>query len=269
MTPLETLTQNGYLAQADGAGQIQIQGASGPSYYYRSPGDFAADKRTYHRDATPSLAVLACETTEPTALFTKFAAELVALLAPADRLFKRVQRPLIRQTAAALQALYRADGRRVALIDPALRHLNRVLFEHGVAFRAATNGFARATLEASGFPAVPLDGGEWLGQRSPLNTPRADLPFWNGNETAQHLRQFVDRWVTAGELQVLDRYLEPPAHKDMSPEAELFRQGVGVAYSNDDVPAPVEYSDPRLRAAFGVPLGVEPQNNGFAARRRG
>jgi hypothetical protein len=268
MTPLETLTQNGYLAHADGAGQIQIQGAAGPSYYFRSPDDYAADRRTYYRDATPSLAVLVFETTEPTPLFAKFAAELVALLAPPDRLLKRVQRPLIRQTAAGLQALYRADGRRVALIDPALRHLNRVLFEHGVAFLAAT-GFARATLAASGFPAVPLDGGEWFGQRSPLNTPRADLPFWNGNETAQRLRQFVDRWVTAGELQVLDRYLEPSPHKDMSPEAELARQGVGVAYSNDDVPAPVEYSDPRLRAAFGVPLGVEPQNNGFAARRRG
>ncbi|MFZ0550972.1 MAG: hypothetical protein WAM21_09225, partial [Steroidobacteraceae bacterium] len=171
--------------------------------------DLATDARQYMRDATASIAVLAFEVGEASPLSTRFMAEVLKLVASADKLLRKQHvRPLIRSTPTTLHVVYQTDIANIGLYLDTPAYVGRPLFEHGLAFTDALE-FSDATLHADCGPA-PLDGGTWLAGRTPLNTPRDTLPMWNGDGISTALRDLVDRWVTAGELREREAYRAPP-----------------------------------------------------------
>jgi hypothetical protein len=266
MSIIETLQANGYVAEFDRESRPQIVGAT-HGWYYPSSAAFHADERMPMRDATASVCVL--EFTADEALPAKFTRELLALLAPADRLLKKHQRPLVRVTPTSMQFVYQTDTANVELRDHS--HPARPqIFKHGLALpdsESLWTAHLRATCGC-----VLLDGGEWLNQASPLTVKRAELPVFDSDATALKLLALVERFVVAGELRVLGPYVPPT--QDYSPEAMLARQGVRIVPPTDDAPPPIQYADERLRAVFGVRIGGTPTGgtatgNGFAARRRG
>jgi hypothetical protein len=266
---IETLRDGGYMTGAemvDGVERVQII-CSTHEYLIT---DFAAGTRRYMRDPTVSVAVLEFTVADASPLATKFIAELVKLVAPADRLLKKRMRPLVRTTATTLHAVYQSKTQHVELRDDT--HPARpVMFRCGLAFRDRPNPFSQGHLRAHCVSV--LADGTWLAERTPLNTPHASLPTWSAEEMAPKLRAFVDKAITAGELRESGPYVPPPRPidpTDTDGHADLYeRAGIRVVYTDDDVPPPMEYNDERLRKAFGVPLGTEPTGNGFATRRRG
>lgn len=210
---IETLQANGYMIAVETVEGIEHVRLGGSRHDYHVT-DHATDTRRYFRDAEVSVAVLAFEVDEPSPLATKFMAELLKLVAPADRLLKRHVRPLIRTTATALHAIYRADIGNIGLYLDAPAYVGRPLFEHGVAF-PDSNEFSGVTLRAHCGP-VALDGGAWLADSTPLNTSRDTLPVWNGDAISTALRELVDRWATAGELREREPYRAPQPKPDLS-----------------------------------------------------
>ncbi len=202
MNELETIEGNGYNAgvfQIDDALQLQLI-ASRIDYYYQD-GAFASDSRTYMRDPTVSLAVLEFSVEEPSPLATKFAAELVKVLAPPDRVFKKHIRPLVRTTPTTVHVIYRSDTTPASLYEGHMQ-----MFEHGLGF-PDSDSYAIARLHGGGN--VPLIG-SWLNNMTPLSVKREALPTWNGEAAAKSLRALVDRFVAAGEIRERGLYEPPP-----------------------------------------------------------
>jgi hypothetical protein len=265
---LEALRENGYLASTvhnNGATRVQVDGSA---HHYHVT-DFATDTRQYFRDPTVSVAVLEFEVSDASPLATKFVAELLKLIAPADSLFKKHVRPLVRTTPTTLHAIYQADTRYAGLCYGAA---HRQLFEHGLAFPDSPNRCARVAQLHAHCGGAPLEGGTWLNGATPLTVKRAELPAWNPEDTSARLRQLVDRLIAAGEVRECEPYSGPRKvyDNDTDGHADLYeRAGLKIVHTDDDVPAPMEYADERLREAFGANSGGTPTGNGFAMRRRG
>ncbi len=225
---LDTLTDNGYNAgvfQTGDALQLQLIG-SRHDYYYQD-GAFASDARTYMRDPTVILAVLEFTVEEPSPLATKFAAELVKVLAPTDRLLKKYLRPLVRTTPTSVHAIYRSDTTPASLYD----EYGRPMLEHGLGF-PDSDPYAIARLHGGGN--VPLDG-SWLNDATPLTVKREALPAWNGETAAKSLRALVDRFVAAGEMRERGLYEPPP-----------------IVYERVELdPNRINYADPAVQRALG------------------
>jgi hypothetical protein len=264
---IDNLQANGYMAEfahIDGVPHPQIVGAQHD--YLIS--DFSTGQRQYMRDPTVSVAVLEFTVEEASLLAAKFAAELIKIIAPTDRLLKKYVRPLVRITPTSLHAVYQTDTHYVGLFDDSAGH--RQMFEYGFAFPDA-NQYSTGNLRVA-CSGVLLDGGMWLNEASPLTVKCTALPTWNRDETAKKLRLLVDRFVSARELREREPYQEPRKQyeNDTDGHADLYeRAGIKVVYTDDDVPPPMQYADERLRKAFGVNIGDTPTGNGFAARRRG
>lgn len=264
---IDSLKENGYMAEyhVSGAGLVQIVGAR-QGYFYLNPGDFAADKRQFYRDPKVSVAVLEFTIDQESPLVSKWIAELVKVIAPADKFLKRYTRPLVRTTSTTLHAVYQTATHNVALRDHTIPYRPE-LFREGFAFpdvSAHSIGLLRASCGST-----LIEGGTWLDDRSPLSVKREVLAQWNGEELAAKLQALVERAIEAGDMRELRPYREP-VQQDWSHEALLARQGVELTYTEDDVIPPLEYADARLREAFGVDLGGSTSTgDGFSKRRRG
>ena len=197
---IDSLQANGYMTEfynIDGVSHVQIVGAE-----HSLPG-----MRDYRRDPDVTVGVLEFEVEESSPLVTKFIAELLKVVAPADRLLKKFNRPLVRTSATTLHVLYQADHIVRLSDDTNPGCAGRTMFEHGFKFPDFPNQFSIGYLRAT-CGHVRLDG-IWLDERTPLNTPRAALPIWNGEEIASKLRVFVDKTVSAGEVSECEPYRWP------------------------------------------------------------
>lgn len=215
---IESVRANGYMANieaVEGVEHVHV-GGSKHEYFYLNPGDYASDTRQYMRDAVVCVAVLQFSVDEASPLSDRFIAELVKLVAPADRLLKKHVRPLVRATPTSLHAVYSTHNDIMGLVygaDYGARAWQQ-MFEHGLAFSDA-NRFSTGTLRADCGP-VALDGGTWLADRTPLTVPRAELPPWDGDGISKKLREFVDRFIAAGEMCEREAYRAPPPKPDFT-----------------------------------------------------
>lgn len=207
---IETLQVNGYVATVTTVAGIEHVYAAGSraDYFYMSPGDYASDTRQYMRAPTASIAMLEFVVRDASPLATKFIAELLEVVAPGDRLWKKYVRPLVRTTATTLHAIYQTDTANVGLYLDTPAHIGRRLFEHGLAFPDASE-FSTVELRAH-CGTVTVDGGVWLNDATPLTVKREALPMWNSDETSSKLRVVVDRFIAAGELREREPYRAPP-----------------------------------------------------------
>lgn len=250
MNTLEQLRGNGYAANESESG-LQIGGAD-HAWYYRNPGDYEADIRTQMRDPTVTLAVLAFTAEGPSPFADRFIADLVKLVAPADRLLKKFgPRPLVRVTPTSVQAIYATEHHHVGLVDS----WNRRLFDLGLRFTDRLSRCEAPAQLVANCEAVPLDG-TWLNDATPLTVKREALPTWNSDEMSPKFRALVDRFIAASEIVECEPYREPV--RDHSPVAQLARIGVGQAAPTDENPPPIKYADPRLARAFGANLTHPP-----------
>ncbi len=250
---IEALQANGYMIAIETAEGVEHVRVGGSQHDYHVT-DHATDTRRYFRDAEVSVAVLAFEVSEASPLATKFMAELGKLLAPADRLLRKAAaRPLIRTTSTVLHAVYRADHAvSIGLYLDTPAYVGRPLFEHGLAFADARE-FSGAALRADCGP-VALDGGAWLADRSPLNTPRDTLPVWNGEGISQALRALVDRWIAAGDLRESEAYRGPqpkPAFEYGQLDCSVDPESWDIADARRNIPGVAEEVR-RRRAALGL-----------------
>ena len=259
MTSDETIEQlrgNGYLASfanVEGVAHAQIEGAVHD--YLIS--DFAAGTRQYMRDPTASVCVLEFSIEEPSEISTRFIAELLKAVAPADRLLRKHQRPLVRTSATTLHAVYRTDHAQVGLFDPEYAHDQRLLYPLGVRYTDGAKYSPAARLSAH-CGSAPVEAGTWLNDRTPLTVKRETLPTWDGDALSAKVHALVGKFIAAGDMRICEPY-SPPA-RDYSHEADLARQGVNLAAPADDAPPPMQYADPRLSRAFGVDIT---QRRGF------
>jgi hypothetical protein len=231
---IEILTANGYLTDANGS---QILCAAQHGMVSFSPGTPGI------RDAVANIAVLEFTVEMPTALSTAFAAALIEALTPTRKLLYAQQpAPLIRQTANSVRALYQTNSV-PRLYEPGDAGYH-ALFQHGVTFPDARSPYETVQLWAH-CSAVFIEGGEWLASRSPLNTPRATLPTWDGESIARTLRTLVDRLAQGGEIRERGPYV-PPA----PPRSQFTHSGE----ITDDKPTRAPFNDPRIEAAFHTPV---------------
>jgi len=252
MNPIEQLTANGYFASDDN-GRPQIEGGR-PEYYSQTLVESPDKERgayfgkefreNYRRDLTPSVAVLEFTVSDESPLAIAFARGLVKLLAPSGFVPRKQRRPLVRTTATSVEFLYCAETHQVELlVDPARKTFGGgyMLFQHGFEFPDAPNQINTAQLHCT-LGKVFVEGA-WLNDRSPLNTPRADLPIWDRDDVARKLRMLVDRVAAAVEIIERDGVSYPVKHE--TPEDALARLGVRTVYS-DNIP-PMRFNDERLQ----------------------
>jgi len=145
--------------------------------------------------------------------------------------------PLIRRTARSVEIIWRLESSIAPRLYDMSASFSCELYPHGVMTRDRD-----ATLVlCSGCPEIPAGGDAiWDNDRSPLNTPRNDLPEWNGDAVSAALVALVDRWTATGDLKVCDRYLEPSRTSASGP------QGSEPSLSVD--PASWDPADPRRKA---------------------
>jgi hypothetical protein len=131
----------------------------------------------------------------------RFADAIIEILAPTGA--------LVRRTPTELQITFRDDSRLWARLD-ATEHPYGQLFEHGLRARDAKSRYEPSLQLVASNPDLPIsaDDPSW-GNRSPLNTPRAELPEWDGPAVSAALERLVDDWARRGDLKVCERYLEP------------------------------------------------------------
>jgi len=244
----EILRTNGYMPSVvtvDGAQHVQVSGSKHDYLVTLDTTDrsTANDTRHYFRDASPSLAVVSMEARDSSLLSPsesdprsplaeKFAQALIATLAPADKFLRKYVRPLVRITPQTVHVIYRSDdASRMGLFDST----DHRLFEHGL--HAPDMGTYDALELAVARISVPTDGGSWLNDRSPLNTPRAELPLWDADAITPKVCALVDRFVAAGELRVRGAYVPPRKvyENDHDGHAEhLERAGIKIIPATDD-----------------------------------
>jgi hypothetical protein len=127
---------------------------------------------------------------------------------PAKRPFqKRVEPaapPLIRRTAKSLEIVWRASVVSAHLRDLS-RHHRPELYSHGI---ATTDQRSPLSLVA-GFPDIPVgDGATWLNGRDLLSVHRDSLPQWDNDAASNAVAELVNRWVTAGDIEISSGYQE-------------------------------------------------------------
>src|SRR5258708_4507815 len=108
---LEILRGNGYVAgvfQIEDSPQLQLIAAQ-QDYYFTDSAAFAADQRTCLRDPTITVAVLEFSVEEASPFSTRFATDLLKLIAPPDRLLRKYIRPLVRVSPTSVHAIYQSD----------------------------------------------------------------------------------------------------------------------------------------------------------------
>ena len=218
---IESLRSNGYSASAvrvDDVDRAQIIGARHDFYY--QTGDYASGKTTPLRDPVVNLAVLEFHAADESPLVTNFIGELLKIVAPTDRMFKKHSRPLVRTTATSVQAVYRAESHAsVALVEKHWSGALHPLYEYGLIFADEPNTCARAAKFHAICGNVLVDVGEWLNDRSPLTVKRDDLPLWNQDEITPKLRALVDDFVESGKLRIGAGYLAPPPNPQFTHSA--------------------------------------------------
>jgi hypothetical protein len=164
-------------------------------------------------------------------LAQKFADELVSLLASAPELKRGLLRkrekpkplPLVRRTGTSVQLIYQTHDVDAALRDPSL-HWKPRLYAHGL----QTSDERSVLALHAGMPSIPVgDSATWTDNRSPMTVARDALPLWDGEAASAAVAGLVDQFVTAGELSICGRYVEPPKPEGFfSPEQQLAREGV-------------------------------------------
>jgi len=224
---IETLRGNGYFAHEDTTGSepvAVIRGAE-PRHHYAD-----GVTRETSRVVLPEvqLAMLRFEIDEPTKLSSKFARDLVELIAPKGI----TSAPIIRITERTVEAIYRHERGGVGLTDAS----GGERWPNGLRFADITNQYSRRAQLRADACDVQVDG-RWLNGRSPITVRRDELPRWDADAITKDLIALVERHGARGSLRVEGGY--------SGSGEENVRDASRPTYSDDiDIKTPPSDWDP-------------------------